>query len=194
MIYAKESLETTTAGFGLLLASWGAGIVLGSLVYAGVRDRSAATLILLSTAAIGIAYLGMAVAQTLLAACLLSVLGGTGNGIQWVVGDHRRCRRRRRSTTRLASSACSSPSLAAMPGVGFLLGGRSRAVGSPRTAYAVAGIGMLVLVLAAMVVLRQIRLDRPRRRQEDLPPDAAPPLLPPADPPGVAVDAGDSGR
>ena len=27
VIYAKESLETTSAGFGILLASWGGGIV-----------------------------------------------------------------------------------------------------------------------------------------------------------------------
>ena len=40
VIYAKESLGTTSAGFGILLASWGAGIVLGSLVYLLVRQRS----------------------------------------------------------------------------------------------------------------------------------------------------------
>ena len=45
-----------------------------------MRNRSAAGLILLSTAAIGLAYLGMAGAQSLFVACLLSVLGGTGNG------------------------------------------------------------------------------------------------------------------
>ena len=41
-----------------------------------MRDKSAAGLILLSTAAIGLAYLGMAGAQSLFYACLLSVLGG----------------------------------------------------------------------------------------------------------------------
>ena len=193
VIYAKESLDTTSAGFGFLLASWGAGIVAGSIVYAGVRDRSAANLILLSTAAIGLAYLGMAGAQSLLVACLLSVLGGTGNGIQWVsvmtaLQEATPADYQARVVGLLESS------LAAMPGVGYLIGGTLTAVGSPRVAYAVAGVGTLVLVLAAMVVLRQIRLDRPRRRQEDLPPDSVPPLVPPADPPGVTVDAGDSGR
>ena len=33
VIYAKESLGTTNAGFGILLSSWGAGIVLGSLLF-----------------------------------------------------------------------------------------------------------------------------------------------------------------
>ena len=39
VIYAKESLETTSAGYGILLASWGAGIFLGSLLY--LRDQEA---------------------------------------------------------------------------------------------------------------------------------------------------------
>ena len=191
VIYAKESLETTSAGFGFLLASWGAGIVFGSLVYVGVRDRSPAHLILLSTAAIGIAYLGMSVAQTLLAACLLSVLGGIGNGIQWV-------------SVMTALQEATPPdyqarvvgllesSLAAMPGVGYLLGGALTAIWSPRTAYAVAGVGTLLLVLAAMVLLRKMRLGRPRRREEDLPhAHTASSLPPPADPHEVVVDAGE---
>src|SRR4051794_11984398 len=40
IIYAKESLGTTSAGFGILLASWGAGIVVGSLIYLLVKQRS----------------------------------------------------------------------------------------------------------------------------------------------------------
>jgi MFS family permease len=193
VIYAKESLGTTSAGFGILLASWGAGIVAGSLVYVGVRERSAANLILLSTAAIGLAYLGMAGAQSLVVACLLSVLGGTGNGIQWVsVMTALQEATPPEYQTRVVGLLESS--LAAMPGIGYLLGGALTVIGSPRTAYAVAGIGTLILVLAAMVVLRQMRLDRPRRRQEDLPPDRVPPLVPPADPPGITVDAGDAGR
>src|SRR3954453_15473099 len=175
VIYAKESLGTTSAGFGVLLASWGAGIVLGSLVYAVVRERSAAILILLSTAAIGIAYIGMAAAQTLLVACLLSVLGGIGNGVQWVSvmtalqeatpSDYQ---------TRIVGLLESA--LAAMPGIGYLIGGALTAAGSPRTAYAVAGGGTLVLVLVATVLLRHTPLDHPRRRQEDPPASTAPPL------------------
>jgi MFS family permease len=186
VIYAKVSLGTTSAGFGFMLASWGAGIVAGSLIYAGVRERSAAGLILLSTAAIGLAYIGMSVAQSLLVACLLSVLGGTGNGIQWVsvmtaLQEATPPEYQARVVGLLESS------LAAMPGIGYLIGGGLTAIGSPRTAYAVAGGGTLVLVLGAMVALRQIRLGRPRRRAEDLPPQP-PSLRPPAE---VTVDAGD---
>ena len=41
VIYAKESLGTTSAGYGILLASWGAGIFLGSLLYLRIKNRSA---------------------------------------------------------------------------------------------------------------------------------------------------------
>lgn len=189
VIYAKESLGTTSAGFGFLLASWGAGIVAGSLIYVGVRDRSAAGLILVSTAAIGLAYLGMSVAQTLLAACLLSVLGGIGNGVQWV-SVMTALQEATPSAYQARVVGLLESSLAAMPGVGYLLGGVLTAVGSPRTAYAVAGLGTLVLVLVATVMLRHMRLGRPRRRQEDhVPQPPGAPSLPA--PHEVVVDAGE---
>ena len=40
VIYAKESLGTTSAGFGVLLCAWGAGIVLGSLLFVALKNRS----------------------------------------------------------------------------------------------------------------------------------------------------------
>jgi MFS family permease len=192
VIYAKESLGTTSAGFGILLASWGAGIVAGSLVYVVVRDRSAALLILLSTAAIGIAYIGMAAAQTLLVACLLSVLGGTGNGIQWV-SVLTTLQEATPSNYQARVVGLLESSLAAMPGVGYLVGGALTAAGSPRTAYAVAGIGTLILVLVATVVLRHARLDHPRRRREDAPAPNTPRLHPPAEPHEVSLEAPDPG-
>src|SRR3954468_8521874 len=84
VIYAKESLGTTSAGFGLLVSAWGAGIVLGSLLFLWLKSHVGLTMILISSAAVGFAYLGMAQAGTLLVACLASVVGGAGNGVQWV--------------------------------------------------------------------------------------------------------------
>jgi MFS family permease len=149
VIYAKESLGTGDAGFGALLASWGAGIVIGSLVFLIVRRRSPVVLILASTALVGVAYLGMATADTLLFACLLSVVGGAGNGVQWVsvvtaLQEVTPADYQARIVSLLESLG------AAMPGVGFLIGGALTAIGSPRTAYAVAGAGVLVLCSLAV--------------------------------------------
>ena len=190
VIYAKESLSTTSAGFGVLLASWGAGIVAGSILFVAVRNRSAARLILLSTAAIGLAYLGMAGAQSLLVACLLSVLGGTGNGIQWV-SVMTALQEATPSDYQARVVGLLESALAAMPGVGYLIGGILTAVWSPRTAYAVAGIGTLVLVLVAFVLLRGLRLGHPSRRLEDLQPPVAPHLHPPSGTRDLSLETGE---
>ncbi|HWM12598.1 MAG TPA: MFS transporter, partial [Solirubrobacteraceae bacterium] len=183
VIYAKESLGTSDAGFGILIASWGAGIVVGSLVYLLIRQRSALGLIVFSTALIGIAYLGLATAETLLVACLISVVGGAGNGVQWIavvtsLQEMTPADYQARIVGLLESLG------AAMPGVGYLIGGGLVALGSPRTAYVVAGTGVLVLVLCWLLLRPNLEPATPhQRRVGDLPlPEslAATPTLEPA--------------
>jgi predicted MFS family arabinose efflux permease len=164
VIYAKESLGTTSAGFGILLAAWGAGIVVGSLIYLLVKQRSALLLIVVSTVAIGVAYLGLASAETLLFACLASVVGGAGNGVQWI--SVVTALQEATPTDYQARVVGLLESLgAAMPGVGYLLGGTLVALGSPRTAFAVAGAGLLLLVLTGLLLRSRIDVGvRPRAR------------------------------
>jgi MFS family permease len=147
IVYAEETLDTDEAGYGILLSSWGAGIVLGSLLFLVVRKRSTTGLILLSTLAIGAGYLGMAVSTQLWTACAFSVVGGLGNGIQWVsvmtaLQEATPEGLQARITGLLESIA------SAMTGVGFLIGGIITAIFSPPTAFAVSGIGVVVLVVA----------------------------------------------
>jgi MFS family permease len=169
VIYAKESLGTSDAGFGILLASWGAGIVVGSLIYLLVKQRSPLGLIVASTALIGAAYLALASAETLLVACLISVVGGAGNGIQWIsvvttLQEMTPADYQARIVGLLESLG------AAMPGVGYLVGAALVAIGSPRTAYAVAGVGVLVLVLAALLMRSRLRaVPVARHRADDIP-------------------------
>jgi MFS family permease len=149
VVYAKESLATTSAGFGALLAAWGAGIVIGSLVYVLVKARSAIGLILASSAAVGIAYLGMAAAGTLLVACALCVLGGTGNGVQWIAVVTALQQNTPGELQARVSGLLESIG-AAMPGLGYVLGGAIVALASPRTAFAVAGVGVMALVAVGL--------------------------------------------
>jgi MFS family permease len=164
VIYAKESLDTSDAGFGILLASWGAGIVIGSLVYLLVKQRQPLALIVVSTALIGVAYLGLATANTLLVACLISVVGGAGNGVQWIavitaLQEMTPADYQARIVGLLESLG------AAMPGIGYLIGGALVALGSPRTAYAVAGAGVLLLVLFALLLRPSFDRATPGRRR-----------------------------
>jgi MFS family permease len=151
IIYAKESLKTTDAGFGLLLSSWGAGIVIGSLLFLWLKNRAGLAMILIASAAVGFAYLGMAQAQTLAVACVASVVGGAGNGVQWVA-VMTLLQEATPSEYQARMSGLLESLGAAVPGVGFLLGGTIVAIGSPRTAFAVAGTGIILLVLAAALI------------------------------------------
>jgi len=151
VIYARETLGTNDAGFGLLLSTWGAGIVLGSLLFLGIKQRSTAGRILVSTLAIGVAYLGMSRVDELWIACAFSVLGGLGNGIQWVsVMTALQEVTPEALQARVVGLLESVASITT--GVGFLLGGVITAVTSPPTAFAVAGSGGVLLVLVGVLV------------------------------------------
>ena len=122
VIYVKETLDAGDSGYGLLLASWGTGMVIGSVAFAILRGARLGFLLLVSTLVIGIAYLGMAAAPTLGAACALAALGGTGNGVQWVsvvsaVQELTSESMQARVMSVLEASA------SATPGIGFVVGG-----------------------------------------------------------------------
>jgi MFS family permease len=156
IVYAKETLETTDAGYGLLLAAWGTGLVVGSAIYLALARRSLTAAVLGSTCAVGLAYLGMSAVDDLAAACVLSVLGGAGNGVQWV------------SVMTMLQEG-TPPDLqarvvgllesinAAAPGVGFVVGGLITAAASPPTTFAVAGAGVLLLALTGALVATRLR-------------------------------------
>lgn len=152
VVYAKETLETTELGFGAMLAAWSLGIVVGSATYVRVRDRPALTLVAVSTAMIGLAYVGMALTGTLAVACGLSLFGGIGNGIQWVAVMT--LIQERTSTELQARVVAVLESVnAAVPGLSYIAGGALTALVSPPAAYAVAGGGALALVLVGLVAL-----------------------------------------
>jgi len=154
VVYARETLGTGDAGFGALLSAWGAGIVVGSLIFIVAKHRSPLSLVLVSTAAVGVAYVGMSLVDTLLAACALSVLGGIGNGVQWVsVVTALQMATPQDLQARVVGLLESLA--AAVPGAGFLLGGILTATASPSTAYGVAGWGLLGLLAIGVLVLRR---------------------------------------
>ncbi len=159
VIYAKQTLGAGDSGYGLLLASWGAGMVLGSLVFAAVRRAPLPYLLFFSSLTVGAGYLGLAAAPTLAAACAASVVGGGGNGVQWVsavsaVQEMTPPGMQARVMGVLESIG------AAMPGVGFLLGGVVASVVNPRATFLVAGLGILGIVAIATVALRKHWTDR----------------------------------
>jgi MFS family permease len=152
VIYAKQTLGAGDSGYGLLLASWGGGMVLGSLVFAAVRRASLPLLLFFSTLAVGAGYLGLAAAPTLAAACAASVLGGSGNGVQWVAAVSAVQELTPQAMQARVMSVLESVG-AAMPGVGFLLGGLVATSWSPRATFLVAGAGVIAILAASTLLL-----------------------------------------
>ena len=165
VIYAKETLGAGDSGYGLMLASWGVGMLLGSLVFATVRRAPLPVLLFFGTVAVGAGYLGLAAAPTLAVACVASVLGGAGNGVQWVSAVSAVQELTTQGMQARVMSVLESIG-AAMPGVGYFLGGLIVTGASPRAAFLVAGIGVLAIVLIAALVMGR---KWPERREKTRP-------------------------
>jgi MFS family permease len=152
IVYAKETLDAGDSGYGALLASWGIGMVAGSLVFAAASRMSMRLLLFISTIVIGFAYLAMAGAQSLAAACVAAAVGGAGNGVQWVSVMT--------SIQGFTSSGYQARVVAllesigfAMPGLGFVIGGVTAELLEPRASFVVAGAGVLAVVIVAIPLL-----------------------------------------
>jgi predicted MFS family arabinose efflux permease len=148
VVYATHSLHAGPAGYAAILASWGAGAVIGSTLHVRLARRIGHATILLSTAAVAVAYVGTALAPTLLLACAASVLGGVGNGTQWASVEtavHQLVEQH----FRLRVAAMLESMAAVAPGVGIILGGALTTLFSPRAAYLAAGLGLVALITAA---------------------------------------------
>ena len=166
VVYATRSLHAGPAGYAAILASWGAGAVIGSTMHIRLARRIGHATILLSTAAVAVAYLGTALAPTLFVACAASVIGGIGNGTQWAsvetavhhfVEEH----------FRLRVAAMLESMAAVAPGVGIILGGALTALFSPRAAYLAAGLGLVALIAVA-ALSRVLASEPPRIAAADL--------------------------
>jgi len=150
VVYATRSLRSGPAGYAALLASWGAGIAIGSMVQVALARRAGQAMVLLSTAAVGAGYLGTAFAPTLVIACAASILGGIGNGTQWASVEtavHELVE----ESFRIRVAAVLEAMASIAPGAGILAGGALAALLSPRAAYLAAGLGLIALVAAAAV-------------------------------------------
>jgi MFS family permease len=154
--YAKSTLRVGDRGFGLLVTVWGIGVVLGSIVFARSARRPLGAMLSAGTLAVGLAYVGFALAPSLILACAAAFIGGVGNGVQW-------------APLVSAVQLLTPPALqgrvmgavesigALSPALGLSLGGALVALGSPREAFLVVGIGASLVTIAFV----RIRLDAP---------------------------------
>jgi predicted MFS family arabinose efflux permease len=137
VVYAQRDLGAGAGGYGALLATWGLGIVVGGALFARARTPLTA-LAALASLGVAAAYVGLALAPTLALACVASLLGGIGNGVQWVsVMTALQERVPEALQVRVVGLLDAGAQLA--PGLGFALGSILTATFSARATYAIAG-------------------------------------------------------
>ncbi|MCP4429145.1 MAG: MFS transporter [Chloroflexi bacterium] len=82
IVYARTVLHTDDAGYGLLIASWGLGLFLGTLVVGRAsRYVGDGRLYLASMALLGATLALYAYAPNLIVAIVIGIIGGVGNGL-----------------------------------------------------------------------------------------------------------------
>jgi hypothetical protein len=138
--YAKATLHAGDRGLGVLLTTWGAGAVLGSVAFARSSRRSLALMLGGGVGAIGLAYVGFAAAPSLGVACVAAFVGGIGNGLELpssVSLVQRLTPQRLQGRMMGAVESINALGLA----LGLPLGGALTAIGSPRVAFLAVGVG-----------------------------------------------------
>jgi hypothetical protein len=152
VVFAQHTLHAGAAGYGGLLSAWGGGAVAGAAVYARWRGLPSRELIVLGAAALGAGFLVMAVSPTIAVALVGAAVAGVGNGIEAVAA--RTALQELVEERWMALMMSLNDSLfQCVPGAGILLGGALTALGSPRTALAVAGVGSLLVTGVAWFAL-----------------------------------------
>ena len=143
--YTQDTLSAGAGGYGALFGAWGAGVIVGSLLYTPLARRHLIAAAVGSTVLQGLSYAGLGAAGDIYVACAVAAVGGAANGVQWV------------ALTTLVQEVTETDyqvrvmavfeSLTTLsPGVGFLLGGVIAATVSPRVAFVVAAVGTLAVV------------------------------------------------
>lgn len=165
VVLVKATLHAGDGGYGLLVSVWGAGVVIGSIVFARWRG-SLRVIISAGTLAVGIAYLGFASAPTVGVAAAPALLGGIGNGLQWAPLIS--------AIQRLTPAPLHARMMGALeaigalcPAIGLAMGGAIVAVSSARVGFLVIGTGgVVVTVLFARVPTEAPAQGQPVERTE----------------------------
>lgn len=155
VVFAQHSLHAGAAGYGAMLSAWGAGAVAGAAMYAWWRRRPNRELIAGGALFLGLGFVAMAAAPTLAVAIVGAALGGVGNGLESVAA--RTALQEEAEEQWMAMMMGLYEALfQSVPGAGMLVGGGITALGSPRTALAVAGAGSLAVTAAAWIALPRL--------------------------------------
>jgi MFS family permease len=154
IVLVKATLHSTDAGYGLVVAAWGAGMFAGSGIFTLIGKRSLGLLLTLSTLAVAVGYAGMGASMALWVAAAFSFVGGTGNGVQWIALITSVQEKTTRELQGRVMGVLESMAAFCL-GIGFALGGAVAALFNPRVTFLMAGAAAFAATLAfARLALR----------------------------------------
>ena len=152
LVFITQTLGGSEADFGLVLAAWGIGAVLGSTVSVAAARLGTVPTLVAAVVLMVVSYLGMGSAAAIEPVIAFSLLGGIGNGLEGVLLTTL-VQKRTPARLQIPVNGALECLHTAAPGLGFLIGGSLAAATSPRAAYAAAGLGALAVLVAAAASL-----------------------------------------
>ena len=153
VVLADKTLHAGGEGYAWLLTSWGAGTVLGSVIFSVGRHVRSWMMLSLAALLLGMGFLVMALAPTLAVAALGAIFAGTGNGVD-AVSSRTWLQEAVEPRWMALAMALNESMWTALPGTGVLLGGIIAVLVGARVTFAIAGVGALLLVVVIWLVLR----------------------------------------
>jgi MFS family permease len=151
VVFVRHTLHAGASGYGLLLGSWGVGMVAGGAGFiAGSRVRLS-RLLVLGALLNAVGYGGIAASETLVLACVFSAVGGVGNGAAWVAAVTA-VQELTPLRTQSAVMSVLEGLNQVMPALGFAAGGLLTAITSPRVSYDVAAAAITLVVGVAWLL------------------------------------------
>jgi MFS family permease len=165
VVLAEHTLHAGAGGFGALMAGWGAGAVLGSAAYARWRRKPGRLLITSSAVALGLGFVLMAAAPTIIVAVIGGLIAGTGNGgglmaTKTIVQEYTPQRWMALITSFSEAGAQTAP------GLGIIIGGVVTALSTARVSLGLAAGGSLIYAAVAWALLGPSSLPPPPESPE----------------------------
>ena len=148
LVFVTGTLGASEADFGLVVAAWGAGAVLGGVALGRLRQRDPGLVLLAGFGLMIAGYLGMGSADAVATAIAFSLLGGLGQGIEGcalLTAVQTRAPADLQAHVNVIAEAVRT----AAPAAGFAIGGVLAATTTPRVTYLVAGLCALAVTVAS---------------------------------------------
>ena len=166
VVLCVHTLHAGSTGYGALLAAWGGGALVGSMLYARWRERDARLLVAGSALVIAVGFAVLAASPDLAVALVGAVVAGLANGLGIGVFATELMAVVPQSWTALVMSLYQSLAVLA-PGAGVVVGGVLTTLFDVRATFAVAAAGAVAAGGLAAWLLAPARLVRPDEDAED---------------------------